>query len=236
MTKLETQKDRIIEFLQTKSISKNQFYIKTGIANGTLDKKSGVTGETIYKIYQAYPEISLDWLIAGEGDMLKSKFSLHHSLSDIKAQYATIANVDPASISEEDIVNIETPSELIPIFAHKQANQFEGYISLPNLSTCDGAGYVKSDSMYPLIKPGDIVCYKTANDTAEIHWNEIYVVFLVIDGETYLTTKYLQRSELGEDYVSLVSHNNKYSNKDIPIKNIYWKAIVKAFVNYNSLL
>lgn len=236
MTKLKTQKDRIIEFLQAKGVSKNQFYIKTSIANGTLDKKSGITGDTISKVYQSYPEISLEWLIAGEGDMLKSKFSLHHSLADIKTQYATIANVDPASISEADIVNVENPSDLIPIFAHKQSNQFEGYISLPQLSSCDGAGYVKSDSMYPLIKPGDIVCYKTANDAAEIHWNEIYVVFLVIDGETYLTTKYLQRSQLGEDYVCLVSHNTKYSNKDVPIKDIYWKAFVKAFVNYNSLL
>ncbi len=236
MTKLRTQKERIIEFLQLKGISKNQFYLRTGIANGTLDKKSGITGDTISKIYQSYPEISLEWLIAEEGDMLKSKFSLHHSIADIKAQYAVIANVDASSISDTEIVNIESPSDLIPIFAHKQSNQFEGYISLPNLSTCDGAGYMKSDSMYPLIKPGDIVCYRTANETSEIHWNEIYVVFLSIDNETYLTTKYLQKSELGPDYVCLVSHNDKYSNKDIPIKDIYWKAIVKAFVSYNSIL
>lgn len=236
MAKLLTQKDRIIEFLQKNGISKNQFYIKTGIANGTLDKKSEITGDTISKIHNSYPEISLEWLIAGEGDMIKSTFSLHHSLSELKAQYVAITHVDPEEISETDIVNIESPAELIPIFSHKQTNQFKGYLSLPNLSSCDGAGYVKGDSMYPLIKPGDIVCYRTANEGEDIHWNKIYIVFLEVDGEKYLTLKYFQKSELGDDYVCLVSYNNKYAQKDILIKEVLWKALVKAYVCYNSIL
>lgn len=236
MTKFATQKDRIIEFLQKKGISKNHFYLKTGIANGTLDKKSGVTGETILKIHNNYPELSLEWLIAGEGDMIKSRFSLQHSLAELKSQYVAITHANPESVSEETIVDIETPAELIPIFSHRQSNQFKGYISLPNLTTCDGAGYIKGDSMYPLIKPGDLVCYKTANEGEAIHWNEIYIAFIEVDGEKYLTLKYFLKSELGDDYVRLSSHNSKYADKDILLKEILWKALVKAYVCYNSIL
>ena len=231
-----TQKDRIILFLNKQGISKNTFYIKTGIANGTLDKKSGITGDTISKIYAAYPEINLEWLIAGEGEMLKSKFHLYDNLLDLRDKYAALAHVSPESVSEEKIMNINSPLEYIPIFTYGDSHQFEGYISIPKLTSCDGAGYVKSDSMYPLVKPGDIVCYKMANNTGEIYWGQMYLVRVIIEGEEYLTIKYLQKSELGEEYVCLASHNPKYQPRDILLENVHSRALIKASINYNSIL
>ena len=38
------------------------------------------------------------------------------------------------------------------------------YISIPRLPKCDGAVYVTGDSMYPLLKSGDIVLYKEVSD------------------------------------------------------------------------
>lgn len=236
MKENQTQKDRIILFLQKQGMSKNKFYIKTGIANGTLDKKSGITGETISKIYAAFPDLNLEWLIAGEGDMLKSKFQLYDNLLDLRDKYAAVVNVNPESISKEKLLNVNSPLEYIPIFAYRDSHQFEGYISIPKLASCDGSGYVKSDSMYPLIKPGDIVCYKTANTTKNIHWGQMYLIRVIIDNEEYLTIKYIQKSDMGDDYIRLVSHNPQYEPKDILLRDLQWKAIVKAFINYNSIL
>lgn len=237
MKKNTTQKERIVQFLEKQSISKTRFYSQTGVANGTLDKKSGITGDTITKIYNAYPEINLEWLISGEGDMLKSSvFSLHSDLESLREQYAAVLNVDLETIPETDLIKMDAPLEYIPIFTYKASPCCLGYVSIPKLGTCDGACYVKTDSMYPVIKPGDIVCYKTANNTDTIHWGEMYMLYVMLDDEEYLTIKTLERSPLGEEWVRLTGYNAKYHAKDIPLKDIEWKALIKAHVNYNSIM
>lgn len=237
MNETLTQKERILKFLQKRGITKNKFYTQTGIANGTLDKKSGITGDTIVKIHTTYPDLSLDWLISGEGEMLKSSvFSIHSDLRSIRQQYAAVVNVDPDTVSEKNLVKMESPLEFIPIFTYKEPHHCEGYLSIPNLTNCDGAGYVKTDSMYPLIKPGDIVCYKTANNTDHIHWGEMYILYIIIEGEEYLTIKNIVKSDIGDEYVCITGYNKMYQAKDILLKNIQWKALIKAHVNYNSIM
>jgi len=232
-----TQKERILKFLNNQGITKNKFYTQTGIANGTLDKKSGITGDTILKIHRAFPEISLEWLVSGENEMLKSSyFTIHNDLESIKNKYALIANVDPGTILNENLIKIETPLEFIPIFTYKESHHCQGYLSIPNLVPCDGAGYVKTDSMYPLIKPGDIVCFRTANHTSRIYWGDMYILLMNIDGEECVTIKYIEKSDLGDDYVRLDGYNKMYKPKDVQLNNIQWKATIKAHVNYNSIM
>jgi hypothetical protein len=239
MTYNATQKDRIIQFLESKEISKNKFYIQTGISNGTLDKKSGITGDTITKVHKVYPEINLEWLISGDGEMLKaSVFNLYSDLNinDIREQYAAVANIDPETIPETNFIDMNAPLEFIPIFSYKESHKCKGYLSIPKLSSCDGSGYVKTDSMYPMIKPGDIVCYKTANNTNNIHWGEMYIIHMTLDGEEFVTIKNLEKSELGEDYICLTGYNKMYQPKDVPRESIEWKAIIKAHISYNSIV
>jgi len=232
-----TQKERILRFLDYLGITKNKFYTQTGISNGTLDKKSGITGDTIMKIHAVYPDLNLNWLIAGEGEMLKSSaFSIHSNLKSVRDQHAITTNVNHETASEKNIINVESPLEFIPIFSYRESQACEGYLSIPKLTSCDGAGYVNTDSMYPLIKPGDIVCYKTANNTDHIHWGEMYMISVFIDGEEYLTIKKIEKSEMGDEYVRLTGYNQIYQPKDIPLKNIQWKALIKAHVNYNSIV
>jgi len=64
-------KERIIQFIEYKGLSKNKFYIETGISNGTLDKKTGISTDTIEKLYSSFPEINLEWLLTGKGEMIK---------------------------------------------------------------------------------------------------------------------------------------------------------------------
>ena len=65
-------KQRILQFIDQLPISKREFYAKTGISRGTLESKTGITEETITKFFAAYPEVNIDWLIRGEGEMLRA--------------------------------------------------------------------------------------------------------------------------------------------------------------------
>ena len=49
--------------------------------------------------------------------------------------------------------------------------------------------------MYPLLKSGDIVLYKQLNDINDIFWGDMYLLSIDIDGEEYVTVKYIQKSE-----------------------------------------
>ncbi|MFC5047676.1 hypothetical protein ACFSTE_05920 [Aquimarina hainanensis] len=66
-------KKRIIEFIELRGISKYRFYKDTGISRGVLESSSGITEDNIAKLVAYYPEINLNWLIKGEGEIENSE-------------------------------------------------------------------------------------------------------------------------------------------------------------------
>lgn len=63
---------RILDFIEYKGIRKSQFYRETGLSNGFLDKVKDIGTSKIEYILKAYPELSLDWLVLGKGEMILS--------------------------------------------------------------------------------------------------------------------------------------------------------------------
>jgi hypothetical protein len=64
-------KQRILEYLNNKGISKYEFYQKTGISNGILSQKGGISEDNILKILSCFNDINPTWLLTGEGEMLR---------------------------------------------------------------------------------------------------------------------------------------------------------------------
>lgn len=64
-------RERLLVFLEFKALNKNRFYKLTGLSNGYLDKKGGVSGDATKKILEVFPELNHQWLINGEGPMLR---------------------------------------------------------------------------------------------------------------------------------------------------------------------
>lgn len=109
------------------------------------------------------------------------------------------------------------------------------HLQIPDLPPCDGALYVRGDSMYPLLKSGDIVLYKEIPYTAgSILWGEMYLLSFTLEGEEYITIKYIQRAD-DDRLVRLVSHNPHHSPKEIPVDSIRALALVKASVRFNTM-
>ncbi|MDH6357212.1 hypothetical protein [Parabacteroides sp. PF5-9] len=65
-------KQRILEFAATLGISKRDFYSQIGVSRGTLESKTGITEDIMAKFIATFPDISLEWLIKGKGDMVVS--------------------------------------------------------------------------------------------------------------------------------------------------------------------
>ncbi|AMD85414.1 hypothetical protein SAMN05444369_11051 [Capnocytophaga haemolytica] len=67
-------KDRILQFIDYKEFSIKTFLEKTGIKRGFLDTdKRNATVADVYlaKIIAVFPELNLEWLVTGKGEMLK---------------------------------------------------------------------------------------------------------------------------------------------------------------------
>ncbi len=66
-------KDRIILFLQERGLSRRKFEISIGKSNGYVNNiVKTISVDVLNRIAQAYPELNTEWLLTGEGDMLKS--------------------------------------------------------------------------------------------------------------------------------------------------------------------
>lgn len=67
-------KGRFTEFLSYLGIGQGKFEKMTGIGNGTINNiKNGISTPKLEKIIEAYPNLNIEWLITGEGNMLKKE-------------------------------------------------------------------------------------------------------------------------------------------------------------------
>jgi hypothetical protein len=71
MREISKIKQNILQYLDFKGVSKYEFYQKTGVSNGVLSQTNGISEESIMKFLSYYTEISPEWLLTGEGSMLK---------------------------------------------------------------------------------------------------------------------------------------------------------------------
>lgn len=176
---------------------------------------------------------NLEWLFTGRGDMLKGGDG-QQALPEVQQSFPlrTDRIVDLQSIP---LYEIDATAGLVSLFDDTLRKEPISHLQIPNLPACDGAVYVRGDSMYPLLKSGDIVLYKEVRNSVEnMLWGEMYLLSFMLDGEDYITIKYLQKAD-DERYVRLVSHNPYHAPKEIPIDSIRALALIKASVRYNTM-
>ena len=132
------------------------------------------------------------------------------------------------------LYSIEGTAGLVPLFAENSEIKPVNHIHIPNLPKCDGAIYIVGDSMYPLLKSGDIVLYKQLSDVRDVFWGDMYLLSIGIDGEEYITVKYVQKSDQ-EGYIRLVSQNPHHADKEVAIDRVRAIALVKASIRMHTI-
>ena len=169
--------------------------------------------------------VNPEWIENGIGEMLSTP-------KDVLTFKRGRENTLP--IQSVPLYNIEGTAGLIPLFMDASNAEPIDYIHIPNLPKCDGAIYIVGDSMYPLLKSGDIVLYKKMNNIEDIFWGDMYLLSIDIDGEEYVTVKYIQKSDK-EGYVRLVSQNQYHGDKEVELTRIRALAFIKASIRMNSM-
>ncbi len=210
------------------NITQEQLAFKLGIGKSALsmiETGRASLSERNKNIILQELNVNATWLETGQGPM----FNEH------RPQEVFLRSTDrPTPMQSVPLYNIEGTAGLVPLFLQQQQVEPVDYIHIPNLPRCDGAIYVVGDSMYPLLKSGDIVLYKQLHSIEDVFWGDMYLLSIDIDGEEYVTVKYLQKSDT-PGCVRLVSQNPHHADKDVPIEKIRALAFVKASIRMNSI-
>lgn len=169
-------------------------------------------------------KINSQWLDTGEGEMFLDTYE----------EYEIEHDSDIIATSRVPLYDSESSFGLVELFNKESTIKPIGYIRIPRLPKCDGAIYVYGDGMYPLLKSGDIVLYKQLSDIKNIFWGDMYLLSLKIDGEEYITVKYIQKSE-NAGYVKLTGYGTNNIDQEIEVSKIMAIGFIKATIHINSI-
>lgn len=222
-------KKRILKYIESEGITKSEFYRNTGITRSVLDKESGLSEDNVSKFFAFYKDVNMDWLILGRGEMKKNQ---------TVAEPITSYKLKTDIVYDEQITplyDLEAVAGLRQLLNNGSHNILDT-IKIPNLPKCDGGVPITGDSMYPLLKSGDIVLYRKVS-AESIFWGQMYILsFRVDEWEEYTTVKYIQKSEKGDKYIKLVSQNQHHQPVDILRSQITALALIKASIRINAML
>lgn len=154
--------------------------------------------------------------------------------SDLTTHHEPKSAEKKLSDQEVYLYDIDAAANLKTLFQNTMENIID-LIKVPDLPKCDGAVRVKGDSMYPLLKSGDIVFYKQIQDLRnEIFFGEMYLLSMNMAGDEYVVVKYVHRSDV-EGCIKLVSYNQHHGPMDISLETIRAMALVKASLRFNTI-
>lgn len=210
-----SHKEKILQYIEYKGISKNKFYEETGLSNGFLDSGSSFSLKNLRLILDKYRDINIDWLIFDKGQMclsndLESTPNSVHLIEDRKNTIPLVLTKaiggfgsETFSISEQDVKDYY----IIPKFMHKKI---------------DFMIEVEGSSMYPKYSSGDIVACRIIDEKRFIQWNKAHVVATKDQG---IIIKRLKKGSSDESFL-LVSDNPSYDPFEITHDDITGVALV----------
>jgi phage repressor protein C with HTH and peptisase S24 domain len=219
--------ERVKEFIDRKGITRYKFCQQLGFSNKFLDNSSNMGTDKAGKILHYYPDLNAEWLLTGNGNMLKINALTEEDIHYNQKKEADDGNFN---IPLYDIRAAEGIKDLLG----KNKNQIPlEYIGIPKITDCDGALYIAGDSMYPLLRNGDILAFKKINNPENIIWGEMYLIYISKDGDDFFFTRYIQQSDQ-DSFVKLVPQNPDYQPVEFPMSSVKAVALVKASIRINS--
>lgn len=205
-----------------------------------INEKVPLSDKFIEKLCATNKNINKVWIEKGTGTLFnkpnETETNAPMVVNEPSYEYSLMTD-RPLKEQSVPLYDLEASAGMVGLFrGDNGTNEPIDFISIPNLPKCDGAIYVTGDSMYPLLKSGDIIMYKKLENSIDnIFFGEMYLVSINLDGEEYVTVKWIQKSDKGDDFIKIVSQNSHHQSKDIHFSEIKAMALIKASIRINSM-
>ncbi|MDO4165464.1 MAG: S24 family peptidase [Bacteroides sp.] len=179
--------------------------------------------------------VDFNWLLTGKGISHPVKeFCDCELASGEVTMLHTPKSAEPLDDRSVPLYNVPAAANLRNLMEDRPQYSL-GQIMIPNAPRCDGAVYVSGDSMYPLLKSGDIVAFRCIDTLEAIIYGEMYLVSFTLGGDDHLVVKFINVSDK-PGCIKLVSYNIHHEPIDLPVKDIYSMALVKFSIRRNTMM
>jgi len=212
----EDTKMRLMQFIKHLGMTTRTFEIKCRMSNGYIrSMRKGLGEDKLNNVLNTFPQLSRNWLLFGEGDMLNNppQQSEDSELSE------NIRYWEDVSATGGCMEFLENPDE------HEVK-----MISVPRFADCTDAVNIYGDSMYPVYKSGEIILIKP--------WKESFIdygcCYLIVTKNGNRMVKYLRRSE-HSDKVLCVSENKQFDPFEIDRSDILRLFLVRGSIKSDTV-
>ncbi|RGL04799.1 LexA family transcriptional regulator [Prevotella disiens] len=230
-----SKKDRLLSLIQHYSGgNKSEFARYIGVTPQAISTWLSRNTFDIDIIYSKCVNISADWLLTGQGSMLKN-----NSTQPSQDPSCTIIPEykDTKKISNRQLIVADNSTKGIPLIPlHAMAGVLRGEVSVleyeceqyvvPAFKGADFLIPVKGNSMNPTYQSGDIVaCQRTPMSSVFFQWNKPYV----LDTAQGAIIKRIKPGQ-DEEHVQIVSDNTDYLPFELHKSEIYAVALVIGII------
>lgn len=223
--------------------NKSAFASAVGITPSVVDnivgKRHGKPSFEVLEKVSALAEINIEWLITGNGNMLKDLCQQPAAISSAKAQITT-GRGSETILEAFTETNKKTPGA-IPLVSERAIGGFANehfsikekdilaYYVIPKFRFLgvDFMIEVFGDSMIPKFYPGDIIACSIINHSRYIEWNKCHLIATIDRG---LIVKRLMPGS-DDDCYKAISDNKDYPPFDIPKDEITGMARIVGVIH-----
>ena len=217
---METKKERLEHFIAAMGYSVREFERAIGVSNGTVRHITDALSANLKeKISANFPQLNMNWLLTGEGEMLRS----------------SKAAPSQPDVNERPVLKEVTKGGL-PLLPIDVVAGFNGWdesgvseldcthYDVPDFETAhaDFLIRVSGSSMYPKYSSGDILACRKIDEITFLQWGKIYV----IDSRQGAMVKRLFPMEGNADMILCKSDNPNYPPFELPKEEIRSLSIV----------
>lgn len=219
--------DRIKLFREYLGIGQTAFEVNIGVARGYFSNVKTLGSDRILRIHTKYPELNIEWLVTGNGEMIKNAereqktIEISESaISETKRKGALIYDIDATcGLSGRDVDF--TDEKVI------------GSIDAPEINPDSKIIFATGDSMLPLIASGDRVVIRKIESWDFFNYGQVY---LIITNEYRLIKRVRRHPKDSDNLILLRSENPDYDDIDLPKREIIHLFIVENILSIKNIL
>lgn len=207
----------------------NEAGIKYSTISAAIKRGTELNTATLLKIIDTYDDIDTDWLMRGEGAMIKDD----HPAQESKVPLVTPEYPKEIQADDSDFVYSDNDNAgKVPIITERGLAHFdregierlitEDYYYIKEFRNADFLLRVTDDTMYPRYKSGTLLACRVIDMQTFWQWGKVHAVLTCNQGLI------IRRVMPGPSYKSIVmkADNPDYPDCDIIISEIIQSAVV----------
>nr|DAX15503.1 MAG TPA: hypothetical protein [Caudoviricetes sp.] len=219
---MSTTKERVLAFVAHKGLKMKEFEELAGLSNGYVTSMRKGFGEgKLNNVLNAFPDLNRDWLVYGEGSMLKSESAAHR----VESYQEALRKYGDSLVPEYDIEFRGGPQGLMV-----ESGSLLGYWVIPNVPAGSFIVSMTGRSMLPAIPSGSRLILSPysfdRNYPTSIPFGNLFVVVTYDEEQDAYNAhiKILRRHKGGDKdathWIARSINTEEFDDFDIPVHKV----------------